>query len=104
MYANVTEVRGDVHDFEAIAGMAAESLLTWLREFDGYKGFIVLADEAGGMARFMTFWEDLHALERSASGRKEVREQLAKTAGATIESSQPYTVLMVDGFEGYGST
>jgi hypothetical protein len=104
MYANVTEVRGSVSDLEATAGMAAESLLSWLREFDGYKGFIVLADEEGGRARFMTFWEDRHALEKSAQGRKQVRERLAKTAGVDIESARAYTVLMVDGFVGYSST
>jgi hypothetical protein len=104
MLANVTEVRGSVADFEAAAGMAAESLLSWLREFDGYRGFIVLADEEGGTARFMTFWEDRHALEKSAQGRKEVRERLAQTAGVDIESARAYTVLMVDGFEGYAGT
>jgi hypothetical protein len=104
MFANVTEVRGSVADFTATAGMAAESLISWLREFDGYKGFIVLADEEGRTARFMTFWEDRHALEKSAQGRKQVRERLAKTAGVDIESARAYTVLMVDGFAGYGST
>jgi hypothetical protein len=99
MLANVVEVRGRVPDFDATAGMAGESLVTWLRQFDGYRGFIVLADEESGTARFMTFWEDRHALERSASGRAQVRDQLAKTAGVDIEGAQAYTVMLVDGFE-----
>lgn len=99
MFANVTEVRGRVADFDATAAMAGESLLSWLRQFEGYKGFIVLSDEEGGAARFMTFWEDRHALEKSAHGRAQVREQLAKTAGVDIESARAYSVLLVDGFE-----
>ena len=38
-------------------------------------------------------------LERSEHGRKQVREQMAKTAGAEIDDVQAYTVLLVDGFE-----
>jgi hypothetical protein len=100
MFANVVEVRGSVPDFDATAGMAGESLVSWLRQFDGYKGFIVLSDEESGTARFMTFWADRHALEKSAHGRAQVRDQLAKTAGVDIESARAYTVVIVDGFEG----
>jgi hypothetical protein len=52
-----------------------------------------------GRARFVTFWEDQDALERSEHGRKQVREQMARTAGAEIDDVQAYTVLLVDGFE-----
>jgi hypothetical protein len=94
--ANITTVRGE--DVETAAAMAAEALLPWVRDFDGYCGFMVLADGESGIARFVTFWEDEEALRRSAHGRAQVREQMAKTAGAAIESVQAYNVLLVDGF------
>jgi hypothetical protein len=99
MLANMTSVKSDGANLETEARMAAEALLPWVRQFDGYRGMIVLSDGVNGSARFVTFWEDQHALERSEHGRKQVREQMAKTAGAEIDDVQAYTVLLVDGFE-----
>lgn len=98
-YANMTSIRSDRPDLDQDAQAAVESMLPWLRQFDGYVGLIVLTDGDNGRAHFVTFWDDEDALKRSAHGRQQVREQMAKTAGAEIESSQPYVVRVVDGFE-----
>jgi hypothetical protein len=98
-YANMTSIRSDRPDLDQDAQAAVEALLPWLGQFDGYEGLIVLTDGDNGRAHFVTFWEDEEALKRSAQGRKQVREQMAKTAGAEIESSQAYVVRVVDGFE-----
>jgi hypothetical protein len=98
-YANMTSIRSDRPDLDQDARAAVEALLPWLRQFDGYEGLIVLTDGDNGRAHFVTFWEDEDSLKRSAQGRQQVREQMAKTAGAEIESSQAYVVRMVDGFE-----
>jgi hypothetical protein len=99
MLANMTSVKSDGANLETEARMAAEALLPWVRQFDGYRGMIVLSDGVNGRARFVTFWEDRDALERSEHGRKQVREQMAKTVGVEIDDVQAYTVLLVDGFE-----
>jgi hypothetical protein len=98
-YANMTSIRSDRPDLDQDAQAAVEALLPWLGQFDGYEGLIVLTDGASGRAHFVTFWEDEDALKRSAHGRQQVREQMAKTAGAEIESSQAYAVRVMDGFE-----
>jgi heme-degrading monooxygenase HmoA len=90
-------VSGPPEDFDDIVTMAAESLLPWIRQFEGYRGFLVLADRDSGTAHFMTLWESRNALERSAHSRKQVREQLARTAGAEIASTGAYTVVLTDG-------
>jgi heme-degrading monooxygenase HmoA len=99
MFANMTSVKTDRGSLEDEAQMAADALLPWVRQFDGYRGMIVLSNGENGTARFVTFWEDRDALERSERGRMQVREQMAKTAGAEIDDVQAYTVLLVDGFE-----
>jgi heme-degrading monooxygenase HmoA len=98
-YASMVTVTGPPEDFDNVAAMAGESLLPWIRQFEGYKGFIVLADREAGTAHFMTIWDSREALERSAHSRKQVREQLAKTAGAEIASAGAYTVLVADGID-----
>jgi hypothetical protein len=95
----MTSIRSDRSDLDEDAQAAVEALLPWIRQFDGYRGMIVLTDGANGRAHFVTFWEDEESLKRSAQGRQQVREQMAKTAGAEIESSQAYVVRLLDGFE-----
>jgi hypothetical protein len=99
LFANMTSIRSQRPDLETDAQAVVEALLPWLGQFDGYCGMIVLTDGANGRAHFVTFWEDEDALKRSAQGRQQVREQMAKTAGAEIESSHPYVVTLLDGFE-----
>jgi heme-degrading monooxygenase HmoA len=62
MLANMTSVKSDGANLETEARMAAEALLPWVRQFDGYRGMIVLSDGVNGRARFVTFWEDQDAL------------------------------------------
>lgn len=95
----MTSVKTDRAGLEDEAQMAADALLPWVRQFDGYRGMIVLSNGEDGTARFVTFWEDRNSLERSERARMQVREQMAKTAGAEIDDVQAYTVLLVDGFE-----
>jgi hypothetical protein len=99
MLANITSVKTDRTDLDEGAQMAADALLPWVRQFEGYRGMIVLSDGESGSARFVTFWEDQDSLQRSERGRMQVREQMAKTAGVDIDDVQAYTVLLVDGFE-----
>jgi heme-degrading monooxygenase HmoA len=90
MHASLTTVRGAGPDVSATARMAAESMLGWLREFDGYRGLLVLADSETGNARIVSFWDSLDALERSDRGRREVRESMVAAAGAELESVDRY--------------
>ncbi len=80
----------------ATAGMAAESMLAWLREFDGYRGLLVLADPETGNARIVTFWDSLDAIERSERSRREVRESMIATAGAQLESVERYELFFAE--------
>ena len=99
LFANMTSIRSERPDLATDAQAAVEALLPWLGQFDGYRGMMVLTDGEHGRAHFVTFWEDEDSLKRSAQGRQQVREQMAKTAGAEIESSHPYVVTLLDGFE-----
>ena len=96
MYASLTTVRGGGPDVGVTARMAAESMLTWLRDFDGYKGLLVLADPESGTARIMTLWASEEALERSERGRAEVRHSMISAAGAQLESVERYELVADD--------
>lgn len=98
MYASLTTVRGAGPEVSAIARMAAESMLAWLREFDGYRGLLVLSDPSTGNARIVSFWDSIEALDRSDRGRREVRESMVAAAGAELESVVRYDLFLGKNF------
>ena len=99
MYASVTTVKSSDPDLDATAAMAAESFVGWLRDFDGYRGLLVVSSGDSGRAHILSFWDSLEDLDRSARSRSEVRDQLIETAGAELEDARVYAVVHVDGFE-----
>jgi hypothetical protein len=98
MIVSMTTVRGTAVLREP-ARMAAETMRSWLRQFDGYCGTLVIVDDPGGTARFFTFWADEQAEERSRVGRARMREQMAATAGVELEGNEVYSVAFVDQLE-----
>jgi hypothetical protein len=94
VFASVTTVRGAGPEVGVTAKMAADSMLSWLKEFEGYCGLVILTSAESGSARFVTLWEDLDALERSERGRAAVRESMIATAGAELESVERFEVVL----------
>ena len=43
------------------AKMAADSMLSWLNQFEGYRGLLIIASPETGSARIMTPWENEEA-------------------------------------------
>ena len=98
MYASLTTVRGGGAEVSTTSRMAAESMLTWLREFDGYRGLLMLGDPDTGRARIVTFWDSVEALDRSDRNRREVRESMVSAAGAELESVERYELVLGKNF------
>ena len=94
MYASVTTVRDAGPDVGVTAKMAADSMLSWLSEFEGYCGLLIIASPETGSARIMTLWESEESLDRSERSRAQVRESMIATAGAQLESVERYEVVL----------
>ena len=91
-----TTVQGGGPQVVETARMAGESMLTWLREFDGYQGLVILADPETGTARFMTKWDSKEAVQRSEHGRRQVRETMIAAAGAQPAPVELFEVVFDD--------
>lgn len=96
MFASLTTVRGGDANVGQTARMAAESMVEWLRQFDGYQGLLVFADPGSGSARIMTLWDTRESAERSARGRQQVRESMVGAAGVELESVELYELVLED--------
>lgn len=95
-----TTVVGDGSTVVETSRMAGESMLTWLRDFDGFQGLVIIADPETGTARFMTKWDSREAVQRSEPGRSQVRDSMIAAAGAELHSVQVFEVVLDDHGDG----
>ena len=102
MFASVTTVGSGGPEVGETARMAGESMASWLRDFDGYLGILIVADAPNGRARIITFWDSMEAIERSERGRTQVRESMVAAAGAEVESIERVAVVFEDRVEPAG--
>ena len=72
------------------ATIVAEEIERWLRETDGFEGFLMLAGEEKSVG--LAFWASRHDAERHAVARTEFRERMLAIAGVRIEEVVDYEV------------
>jgi hypothetical protein len=74
----------------ATATIVGEEMHRWLRDLDGFEGFLMLSRE--GTTLGLTFWESTEAAERYRAPRAEFRERMTNVAGVEIEEVVDYQV------------
>ena len=84
MVAAMSTLSGPVEALADISRLAGESVGPWLREYEGYRGTLVLVDEGAQTARLITLWESAADEERARTSRGAMRDQLATTAGMEV--------------------
>jgi hypothetical protein len=72
------------------ATIVAEELERWLRDIDGFEGFLMLAGEERSVG--LAFWASREVAERHAVVRAEFRERMLEIAGVRIEEVVDYEV------------
>ena len=93
MVAAMSTLRGPVSALADISRMAAENVGPWLREYEGYRGILVLADEDTSTTRLITLWETAEDEERARTSRGAMRDQLAATAGVEVVEFGVFEIL-----------
>jgi hypothetical protein len=72
------------------APVVAEEMERWLRDTDGFEGFLMLARE--GKAVGLAFWASKEVAERHGVARTQFRERMLSIAGVQIEEVVDYEV------------
>ena len=80
----MSTLRGPVDALADISRVASENVGPWLREYEGYRGTMVLTDQTSETARLITLWETREDEERARASRGAMRDQLAATAGMEV--------------------
>ena len=80
----MSTLKGPVDALADISRLASENVGPWLREYEGYRGTLVLTDGASETARLITLWDSREDEERARASRGAMRDQLATTAGMEV--------------------
>jgi hypothetical protein len=89
----MSTLSGSVAALADISRLAGENVGPWLREYEGYRGTLVLTDEASRTARLITLWESREDEERARASRGAMRDQLATTAGMEVVAFEVFDVV-----------
>jgi hypothetical protein len=82
VYVSFTRVNTTDQPIEN-AAIVAEEMVRWLRDVDGFDGFLMLTGE--GTAVGLTFWESREVAERHRVARMQFLERMTSIAGVQIE-------------------
>jgi hypothetical protein len=93
MVAAMSTLSGPVEALADISRIAGESVGPWLREYEGYRGTFVFADEEARTARLITLWDSAEDEERARTSRGAMRDQLAGTAGMQVVAFEVFEVV-----------
>lgn len=89
MYVSYTRVDTTASPVED-ASVVAEEMLRWLRDIDGFEGFLMLSRE--GTSIGLTFWESREVAERHRVARQQFLERMTSVAGVQIEERTDFEV------------
>ena len=89
MYVTVTTTTTGGEPIEN-ATVVAEEMERWLRELDGFEGFVLLASEEKALG--LAFWSSREVAERYNVIRSQFRERMLSIAGVQIEDVSDYEV------------
>jgi hypothetical protein len=90
MHVDLTRVRTSDQPLEN-ATIVAEEMLSWLREMDGFRGFLVMSQE--GTSIGLSFWESREAAERHRAVRREFIGRMTSVADIEVEETTSYELM-----------
>lgn len=76
------------------ATLVAEEMHRWLRDIEGYHGFLMLSQE--GTAIGLTFWESRDVAEQHRTVRMQFIERMTGVARVQVEEMSQYDVAFAD--------
>jgi hypothetical protein len=89
VYVTVTSVRTADQPLEN-ATIVAEEMVQWLRDIDGFEGFLMLSQE--GRTIGLSFWETRAVADRHRAARMQFIERMSAVVGVEIEQVDAFQV------------
>ena len=96
MHARITTIEGLPEKMDDATRHVQEQTLPQLRQMDGFKGFVALADSQGGRLLGVAFWENEEALRATEEAASSVRSGAAEAVGGTVAGVEQYEVVVFE--------
>jgi heme-degrading monooxygenase HmoA len=96
MHASLTTTHGADANVPELAAMAGETMVTWLREIEGFLGMVMLSNEDAGRVRVITFWQSAEVAEQHMAARLQLRDRITATVNVEVEETESYEVSFAD--------
>jgi hypothetical protein len=93
MYVSFTRVNTTDQPIEN-AAIVAEEMVRWLRDIEGFDGFLMLSRE--GTTIGLTFWESREVAERHRVARMQFLDRMTSVADVEIEETTDFEVAFAD--------
>ena len=93
MHVTVTSAKTSDQPLEN-ATIVAEEMVRWLRDIDGFEGFLMLSQE--GRTLGLSFWESREVAERHHVVRMQFIERMTSVADVQVEESSDFQVTFAD--------
>jgi heme-degrading monooxygenase HmoA len=99
VFARMTTFRGSPDRIEEGARLYRDQVIPWLRDATGFRGWVVLIDREGEKAIGLTFWATEQAALDGESSGGVLRDEVAASVGAIMESLELYEVHAIESLE-----
>ena len=80
----------------AVATMAGETMVEWLRDLEGFEGLLMLSNDETGITHVISFWESAEVAERSRVARLKLRDRITTTVSVEVQETEPYQVAFAE--------
>ena len=92
MYARISRLAGSPEHIDEGLRQVRDNVLPQIRQHEGFKGMVALADRQTGETMGITFWESEEALKASEEAADRLREDSAEAMSDTIAGVERYEV------------
>jgi hypothetical protein len=96
MHASMTTTQGTAEDMVALAAMAGETMVEWLRDLEGFEGLVMLSNDETGTTHVISFWASKEVAERSRVARLKLRDRITTTVSVEVQETEAYDVAFAD--------
>jgi hypothetical protein len=92
VHVSVTRTKGSPDQPVEIATITGEEMLPWLQQIQGFKGLVMLSNEAEGITLTLSFWESREVAEEHRAARLEFRDRVTSAVNVQVEETLDYEV------------